>query len=139
MCKLKYCLQCGNKIKSSNKFCSVKCNGKYKHISNYNNYIKNPKDFNNGNYIPKNFKDFFMIEQDYKCKICGIKNEWNDQLLIFVCDHIDGDCSNNIRENIRMICPNCDSQTPTFKSKNKKSKRRNYWKEKIINDINNKK
>ena len=50
-------------------------------------------------------------------------------------DHIDGDASNNKRENIRMICPNCDSQTETFKSKNKNSKRRNYWKEKIIKNI----
>ena len=44
---------------------------------------------------------------------------------------------NNLRSNIRMICPNCDSQTDTFKSKNKNSKRRNYWKEKIINNFKN--
>jgi hypothetical protein len=50
---------------------------------------------------------------------------------------IDGDASNNLRSNIRMICPNCDSQTDTFKSKNKNSKRRNYWKEKIINNLTN--
>lgn len=55
--------------------------------------------------------------------------------LVFIIDHIDGDASNNKRENIRMICPNCDSQTETFKSKNKNSKRRNYCREKIIKDI----
>ena len=34
-----------------------------------------------------------------------------------------------------MICPNCDSQLETYKSKNKNSTRRNYWKDKIIRDI----
>lgn len=36
------------------------------------------------------------------------------------------------RSNIRLICPNCDSQTDTFKSKNKNSTRRNYYREKIL-------
>jgi len=56
--------------------------------------------------------------------------------LVFVLDHIDGDASNNKRENLRLICPNCDSQTDTFKSKNKFSTRRNYWKEKILKTKN---
>lgn len=50
-------------------------------------------------------------------------------------DHIDGDAANNIRDNIRLICPNCDSQLDTFKSKNKYSTRRNYWKEHIIKKL----
>ena len=54
--------------------------------------------------------------------------------LTFILDHIDGNAANNKRENLRMICPNCDSQLDTFKSKNKNSARRNYWKEKIIRE-----
>lgn len=34
-------------------------------------------------------------------------------------DHIDGDAANNRRDNLRMVCPNCDSQLPTFKSRNR--------------------
>ena len=51
--------------------------------------------------------------------------------------HIDGNAANNRRDNLRMICPNCDSQLETFKSKNKNSSRRNYWKEKILRKFNN--
>ena len=35
-------------------------------------------------------------------------------------DHIDGNASNNKRDNLRCICPNCDSQLDTYKSKNKR-------------------
>jgi Ca2+-transporting ATPase len=48
----------------------------------------------------------------------------------------DGDASNNKRENLRCICPNCDTQLETYKSKNKNSKRRNYWREKTLSLLN---
>jgi hypothetical protein len=38
---------------------------------------------------------------------------------VFVLDHIDGDGVNHVRSNVRMICPNCDSQLPTFKARNR--------------------
>lgn len=131
--KLTKCLNCKNFTK--NKFCSKFCSSSYKHKEAYNDYLTNNDKYCKGNYTPKNFKDFFLSEQDNKCKICGIESIWMGKDLVFIIDHIDGDASNNKRENIRMICPNCDSQTETFKSKNKNSKRRNYWKEKIIKDI----
>ena len=36
-----------------------------------------------------------------------------------ILDHVDGDASNNRRENLRLVCPNCDSQLPTFKARNR--------------------
>lgn len=133
-----YCKNCGKEIRYNKIFCDVKCIGEHKHKESYLYFLNNHEEYSNGGYTPKGFKDFFLNEQDGKCAICGINQEWNGNKLVFIIDHIDGDASNNKRENIRMICPNCDSQTNTFKSKNKNSKRRNYWKEKIIRDINNK-
>ena len=71
------------------------------------------------NYQPKNFKDDILEEQGGVCAICGMKPEWNGKELIFILDHIDGHASNNKRDNLRCICPNCDSQLETYKSKNK--------------------
>ena len=68
-------------------------------------------------------RDYIMNEQNNKCAICGINNEWNGAELVFIMDHIDGDASNSRKENLRLICPNCDSQLPTYKSRNKNSAR----------------
>jgi len=108
-----------------------------RHKIAYQKFLTQNDIFCKGNYTPKNFKDFFLEEQEGKCAICEITPIWNSQILVFVLDHIDGDASNNKRNNLRLVCPNCDSQLDTFKSKNKNSTRRNYWKEKIIRNMEN--
>lgn len=68
-----------------------------------------------GHYI----RVYLYDAQGGRCAICGMGRVWNDKTLYFVLDHVDGDPTNNARENLRLICPNCDSQLPTFKSRNK--------------------
>jgi len=54
------------------------------------------------------------------CDECGIGPTWNAKKLVLQIDHIDGDRLNNARENLRILCPNCHSQTETFsRGKNK--------------------
>lgn len=64
-----------------------------------------------------------MLEgyKEYKCEICGIK-DWNDKRIGLEIDHIDGNSSNHFLNNLRVICPNCHSQTDTYKSRNTKRK-----------------
>ena len=52
-----------------------------------------------------------MLDQ---CKLCGIASEWNGKKLVLQVDHVDGDFLNNTRDNLRLLCPNCHSQTDTF-------------------------
>lgn len=66
------------------------------------------------------FVKHYLIEaQHHACDICGSPDHWMGMTLIFVLDHIDGDSMNNGRDNLRMVCPNCDSQLPTFQSRNR--------------------
>lgn len=83
-------------------------------------------------------REYILESQKNKCAICGIDNIWNNKKLNFVLDHIDGDASNSSKENLRLICPNCDSQLDTFKSRNKNSARnarKDYLKEHTNRDI----
>lgn len=64
-----------------------------------------------------NKKKRVRIEQDHKCLNCGL-GEWMGKPLTLEVDHIDGDNNNNVRENLRALCPNCHSQTETWRGTN---------------------
>ena len=55
-----------------------------------------------------------------RCDICGLGDEWNDRPINHRIDHINGVSTDNRLENLRMLCPNCDSQQPTFAGRNKR-------------------
>lgn len=57
-----------------------------------------------------------------QCVECGIGPEWNGKHITLQLDHIDGDKFNNLRDNLRILCPNCHSQTHTFGSSSLGSK-----------------
>lgn len=55
----------------------------------------------------------------YECENCSIGPMWNGVKLVLIADHIDGNNINNDPQNLRILCPNCHSQTPTFAGRNK--------------------
>ena len=75
----------------------------------------------NSTYSPALLKSRLMKEGFLKneCSKCGQGPSWNDNKLTLQLDHINGDHFDNRFENLRILCPNCHSQTPTFGSKNR--------------------
>ncbi len=66
----------------------------------------------------RSLKAFILRHSKYECEICHA-TEWKGQKIPLVLDHIDGHHDNNSRSNLRLICNNCDSLLPTFKSRNR--------------------
>lgn len=60
----------------------------------------------------------YLISTVGNCQDCGISS-WNNKPIVLECDHIDGDRTNNRLSNARLLCPNCHSQTDTYRAKNK--------------------
>ena len=58
-----------------------------------------------------------------ECRECGISS-WQDKPIILELDHINGDNRDSRFENLRLLCPNCHSQTPTWRGRNIKGKRK---------------
>lgn len=71
-------------------------------------------------------KQYLRKKFNNKCCLCG----WSDinpvtGLVPLVADHIDGNWRNNGEDNLRLLCPNCDSLTPTYAALNKGNGRKN--------------
>lgn len=143
----KFCMVCGVEICRGNKsgFCQKHFGIQTKTINERKRKEKIDKWLKEGVIDTMNprdaIRDYILTEQSNCCAVCGMKDEWNRKKIVFVLDHISGDNRNHSRENLRMVCPNCDSQLPTFKSKNKGNGReydREYRKKRYAEKINNK-
>lgn len=99
-------------------YCSIACQRAYDRRAKIEHWLATGNAFpgsNQGHYV----RSHILLEQNGLCAVCGSPELWNGQPLAFVLDHIDGDADNNARENLRLVCPNCDSQLPTYKSRNR--------------------
>lgn len=70
--------------------------------------------------VSRLIKEYLREKFGNKCCLCGW-SEVNPKtgLVPVVADHIDGNWRNNREENLRLLCPNCDSLNPTFAGANK--------------------
>lgn len=111
------CLQCNIESKwlvsKKNVFCSRRCQAahEWKHVTKPS--------------IEQGLKTVislapltrYVVERDGPgCSCCGL-TDWMGKPIIMDLDHIDGDRTNNFPKNLRLLCPNCHRQTPTWGNK----------------------
>jgi Zn finger protein HypA/HybF involved in hydrogenase expression len=70
-----------------------------------------------GIYPGKTLIKRYLSEQKCGCWNCGIV-DWMNMPIVLELEHIDGNAYNNSIDNLSLLCPNCHSQTPTYKGKN---------------------
>ncbi len=60
------------------------------------------------------FREGLLVNE---CSECGLKPEWNGKKLVLELDHKNGDHHDNRIRNLRILCPNCHSQTDNFRGR----------------------
>jgi uncharacterized Zn ribbon protein len=98
---------------------------------------KHTKKILESNYDDLSFESLrfrILYEQENKCNSCGI-SEWLGEPITLELEHKDGNHFNNVRDNLEMICPNCHSQTSTWRGRNKKDKKNKISDEELFNSL----
>ena len=120
------CKHCGTESRydghKANIYCSVRCQKDYESKERIRQWLEEGKDW--GLSIPAWVHRTLEDQRGYACEVCKIE-EWNGMAIKLECDHIDGNHANNHISNLRLICPNCHSQTNTYKNLNKGNGRTN--------------
>jgi hypothetical protein len=115
------CLQCGVELEHTQKFyCTLKCHADHKFETSLSKWLDTGVT-PGGN---RSIRSYLTHLVGNKCSCCGI-SEHNGKPITFEVDHIDGNSEDNRKENVCLICPNCHSQTDTYKGKNRGNGR--HW------------
>lgn len=134
----KLCKSCGNRLRTNrNIYCSVSCQQRFYYKSYISSWKNGTKDGNIGittRVIAHSIRRYLWEKYQGKCSQCGWNkiNPYSGRVILEV-DHIDGNSENNKEENLRLLCPNCHSLTPTFKNLNRGNGRN--WRLKYLKTI----
>jgi len=82
--------------------------------------------FQNTSKLKKKLFDNKLKEN--KCDLCNQLPFHNGKSLVLQLDHKNGNNTDNSLENLRILCPNCHSQTHTYSGGNKNKREKIYCK-----------
>lgn len=128
--RIKECLVCSVEITSSKNTCSRDCSNTFRLFTKYDDWFNGLISVNSSDgSLPRWARNVLLEQENTKCSSCGWDkpNPVTGKPILTV-DHIDGNWKNNYCWNLRILCYNCHTLTPTFGSLNvgSVSGRRNY-------------
>lgn len=125
---MRNCLECGKDLQRQKIYCSRPCADKHRNkdlAQNHARKVNNTK-FTKDTSVNRRHKELLIEERGHVCEQCKLAT-WQDVLITLEMEHIDGDRTNNTKQNLKLLCPNCHSLTATWKRpKNNAWFRRRY-------------
>jgi hypothetical protein len=125
-----FCLNCNKEHlfkghSYANKYCDNKCQQEFQYKQYITEWKQGLQDGRKGKLQTSgHIHRYILNKQENKCFICGI-SDYNGYPITLELDHKDGNSTNNTEKNLRCLCPNCHSQTPTYRAKNIGNGRKN--------------
>ena len=74
-----------------------------KHLKEEGGYARSPQ-----------IKKHLVSMRGHYCESCKL-DTWLNKPIALELEHIDGDRTNNLYSNLKLLCPNCHAQTPTWR------------------------
>ncbi|MBD1927026.1 HNH endonuclease [Trichocoleus sp. FACHB-90] len=116
------CLSCERETKRAGyKYCDNGCQSDHKYTLYVVSWLQgNESGGKKCGTVSNHVRRFLISKFGEKCSLCAWceVNPHTGKIPLEV-DHINGDWQNNTLENLRLLCPNCHSLTPTYKALNK--------------------
>ncbi|MGV0641890.1 HNH endonuclease [Mycolicibacterium sp. XJ2546] len=120
---MRQCRGCGSPFskRSQKVYCSNACQPSFRRHASTKHWIRQPPNLSHPS-----------VNAQGCCATCGGAGTWLGMPLALVLAHVDGSPTNNRRENLPLGCPNCDTQLPTYKSRNR-GKGRHFRRQRYAN------
>lgn len=95
--------------------CSYTCSNTYKYIKYIEAWKNGERSGAAGEGVSSHVRRYLIEQRGEKCEICG----WAEQHPVtnkvpVQVEHVDGDYTNNSEHNLKLLCPNHHSLTPTY-------------------------
>lgn len=115
------CVICGKDVeKKGSPFCSSTCSYEQRRRDLFAKYDLTENLSTVEGFQGRSAKAYLVGKRGERCENCGWcdRNPVTGRVPIDL-DHVDGNSENWHISNLRLICPNCHSLTPTYKSLNR--------------------